>query len=170
MWSASRREARRRAKPFHRAIETRDLLRRDGHNVQIVSGASTGTYNIDATIAGVTEMQAGSYIFMDVEYQSIGGTTGHVYSDFVPRAHRSRDGCASLRAKSDRRCRIESLRHGSLVWSGTSRYRGREIRICRRRTGRLTIDNPSRPIALGDKLRFVIPHCDPNVNLYDTIF
>jgi len=28
---------------------------------------------------------------------------------------------------------------------------------------------PSRPIELGDRLEFVVPHCDPNVNLYDRI-
>src|SRR5262249_34964190 len=30
------------------AIDTRDLLRRNGHSVEILSGASTGTYNIDS--------------------------------------------------------------------------------------------------------------------------
>src|SRR5262249_11174848 len=47
------------------AIATRDLLLRNGHNVEILSGSSTGTYNIDPDIGGITEMQAGSYVFMD---------------------------------------------------------------------------------------------------------
>src|SRR5215467_8750813 len=59
------------------ALETTDLLRRDGHDIRIVTGTSTGTYNIDAVIPGVTEIQAGSYVFMDVEYLA-------VHRDFVP--------------------------------------------------------------------------------------
>ena len=49
-----------------------------------MSGASTGTYNIDADIKGMTEMQSGSYVFMDVEYRRIGGQSGAVYEDFSP--------------------------------------------------------------------------------------
>src|SRR5437773_1789174 len=33
-----------------RAVETRDLLTEDGHNMAILSGASTGTYNLDPAI------------------------------------------------------------------------------------------------------------------------
>src|SRR5204863_9031390 len=56
-----------------KALETRDLLRKDGLEVIILSGGSTGTYNIDSEIKGITELQAGSYIFMDVDYRRIGG-------------------------------------------------------------------------------------------------
>src|SRR5262249_58647619 len=38
------------------AISTRDLLRQHGHEAEILSGASTGTYNIDPYIQGITEM------------------------------------------------------------------------------------------------------------------
>src|SRR5262249_28590531 len=38
------------------AVATRDLLLRDGHNVEILSGASTGTYNIDSYLDELTEM------------------------------------------------------------------------------------------------------------------
>jgi D-serine deaminase-like pyridoxal phosphate-dependent protein len=66
------------------ALETRELLQRAGHNVPILSVGSTGTYNIDSHIAGVTEIQAGSYVFMDVEYRQIGGASNNVYTDFSP--------------------------------------------------------------------------------------
>src|SRR5205085_4201613 len=69
---------------FAQALATRDLLLSQGHRIEILSGASTGTYNIDADIQGVTEMQSGSYVFMDVEYRKIGGQSGAVYEDFAP--------------------------------------------------------------------------------------
>jgi D-serine deaminase-like pyridoxal phosphate-dependent protein len=31
----------------------------------------------------------------------------------------------------------------------------------------LELSSPSEPIAVGDKVRLTIPHCDPTVNLYD---
>lgn len=66
------------------AVATSDLLSKNGHNVDILSGASTGTYNIDSDIEGLTELQAGSYVFMDVDYRRIGGKSGAVYDDFSP--------------------------------------------------------------------------------------
>src|SRR5207247_1967841 len=80
------------------AVSTRDVLAKAGHNMEILSGASTGTYNIDSNIDGVTELQSGSYVFMDAEYRRIGGQRGAVYDDFEPALcvlttviHRSQD-------------------------------------------------------------------------------
>ncbi len=63
--------------------ETADLCRKSGLPVQIISGGSTGTYNIDKE-NGLTELQAGSYIFMDTAYFAIGGKDDDtMYSDFA---------------------------------------------------------------------------------------
>ena len=43
-----------------------------GMNIEIVSGAGTGTHDIAAEFAEMTEIQAGSYIFMDGTYQKLG--------------------------------------------------------------------------------------------------
>jgi D-serine deaminase-like pyridoxal phosphate-dependent protein len=43
------------------AVATRELLAEDGHNMEILSGASTGTYNIDTNVGELTEIQAGAY-------------------------------------------------------------------------------------------------------------
>src|SRR6185437_2586939 len=47
------------------AVETRQLLMKDGHDVPILSCGSTGTYNIDTELPGGVELQVGSYVFMD---------------------------------------------------------------------------------------------------------
>jgi D-serine deaminase-like pyridoxal phosphate-dependent protein len=65
-------------------LETVAAMKRAGLPIEIVSGGSTGTYNIDPGIGGMTEMQCGSYIFMDVEYRLAGGKSGAVYEDFQP--------------------------------------------------------------------------------------
>ena len=65
-------------------LETVDQCRKSGLPIGIITGGSTGTYNID-TENHLTELQAGSYIFMDSLYRRIGGKADeHVYSDFEP--------------------------------------------------------------------------------------
>jgi 3-hydroxy-D-aspartate aldolase len=63
---------------LQQALDTRALFLREGLEAGILSCGSTGTYNIDAGLAGVTELQAGSYVFMDVDYRRIGGRSGAV--------------------------------------------------------------------------------------------
>jgi 3-hydroxy-D-aspartate aldolase len=64
------------------ARETIELSKKCGLPVNLVSGGSTGTYNIDKN-NGLTELEAGSYVFMDTGYSKIGGRDGNtVYSDF----------------------------------------------------------------------------------------
>ncbi|MEK7832228.1 MAG: alanine racemase, partial [Acidobacteriota bacterium] len=63
-------------------LETFTQLKKIGLPVEIMSGGSTGTYNIDTELAGMTELQVGSYVFMDKEYRMVGGKSGAVYDDF----------------------------------------------------------------------------------------
>ena len=62
--------------------ETVALARQVGLPVNIVSGGSTGTYNMDHE-HGLTELEAGSYVFMDTAYIGVGGKDDDkVYNDF----------------------------------------------------------------------------------------
>lgn len=54
-----------------------DQIRAEGIEVKLVSAAGTGTYNITGQVDGVTELQCGSYIFMDGDYLE-------VFNDFEP--------------------------------------------------------------------------------------
>jgi D-serine deaminase-like pyridoxal phosphate-dependent protein len=144
-------------------------LRRDGYDVPILSVGSTGTYNIDSHIAGVTEVQAGSYVFMDVEYRRIGNATDKVYADFSP--------ALTVLATVIHRSQGKAIVDAGLKAFATDRPFGPELldvtgvkyEFAGDEHGRLILENPSRSINIGDKLRFILPHCDPNVNLYDRI-
>ncbi len=48
-------------------------MKASGLNAEIFSGGGTGTYNIDHETVGLTDVQVGSYAFMDAQYLSIGG-------------------------------------------------------------------------------------------------
>lgn len=64
-------------------METVAAARAAGLPIEIVSGGSTGTYNIDSETKSLTELQAGSYVFMDTLYRVIGGKDDpHSYHDF----------------------------------------------------------------------------------------
>src|SRR5260370_22993423 len=54
-------------------LETVASARSAGLPVEIITGGSTGTYNIDSELKGLTELQAGSFVFMDTLYREIGG-------------------------------------------------------------------------------------------------
>lgn len=51
--------------------ETAELLREENLPVEVVSAGGTGTYDITGDCPGVTEVQAGSYVFMDSSYLKI---------------------------------------------------------------------------------------------------
>jgi len=62
--------------------ETIALAKKSGLPIGIVSGGSTGTYNIDKPL-GLTELECGSYVFMDSIYSAIGGVANEkIYTDF----------------------------------------------------------------------------------------
>lgn len=62
--------------------ETVQLIKKSGLPVNIFTGGSTGTYNIDHE-NGLTELEAGSYVFMDTAYFAVGGKDDEKsYTDF----------------------------------------------------------------------------------------
>jgi D-serine deaminase-like pyridoxal phosphate-dependent protein len=51
-------------------LETAEMIRRAGLEVETVTCGGTGTYDISGVYPGVTEHQAGSYVYMDPGYQA----------------------------------------------------------------------------------------------------
>ena len=70
-----------RARPT-RCARTLDALAREGLPCAIVSGAGTGTFRLEGGSGLWSELQAGSYVFMDTEYARIGGKGGGLYTEF----------------------------------------------------------------------------------------
>jgi D-serine deaminase-like pyridoxal phosphate-dependent protein len=154
-----------------KALETRDLLRKAGLETGILSGGSTGTYNIDSAIKGITELQVGSYIFMDVEYRAIGSKNGQVYTDFAPSltvlttvVNATHPDRVSLDAGTKAFATDVPYKPEAKAWPGLSYARGGD------EFGILTAEGGARLPKLGERLEFIIPHCDPTVNLYDRIY
>lgn len=78
-WAARRKQS---ADDLAGVQETVALAKKAGLPVNIVSGGSTGTYNMDKEF-GLTELECGSYVFMDSIYRQVGGKSDdQTYTDF----------------------------------------------------------------------------------------
>jgi D-serine deaminase-like pyridoxal phosphate-dependent protein len=66
---AERRERARAA--MQQAVDTRRLIESAGIPVGCISGCSSATYDATGTLAGVDEVQAGTYATMDRQYQRL---------------------------------------------------------------------------------------------------
>jgi D-serine deaminase-like pyridoxal phosphate-dependent protein len=65
-----------------KAVETRAMIERSGIACPLVTGGSTGTYRFDAENPGITELQPGSFVFMDYGMAPLAGPMEPSTSDF----------------------------------------------------------------------------------------
>ena len=164
----------RRAQTLERLVpasETFELFRRSGLSTEIFSGGGTGTYNIDHATPGLTDVQVGSYVFMDAQYLAIGGAQdAERYSDFQPALtilttvlNAQYEG----RATTDAGAKACTINRPWAIIKGES---GMSYTSGSDEFGSIRYDNPSRTYAVGDKLELIVSHCDPVVNLYDQMY
>lgn len=160
------------AEAMAKAVATRRLLEQAGHEARILSGGSTGTYNIDSAIEGVTELQVGSYVFMDVDYRRIGGADGQaIYTDFKPsltllatvvsatHADRVTIDAGTKAVDTTTTNRPEVLGLPGVVYTKA----GDEF-------GALSNETGGKLPSLGERVEMIVPHCDPSVNLFDRLY
>lgn len=149
------------------AATTRGLLEREGLSCQWITGSGTGTYHLEASSGVYTELQAGSYIFMDADYGQNLAADGGPYRDFenslfVYSTIMSRPTAdsaifdAGLKASSfdSGPPVICGLPHAEWVGGGDEHFNVRT-------------PGATFPYALGDKVKLIPGHCDPTVNMYD---
>ena len=135
------------------------MLRR-GLCCDIVTGGSTGTWEIDTQVADLTELQAGSYVVMDMAYRSEGLDFANALNVLGTVVSANHEAFVSVDAgfkafSTDRGYGPEVLGHPG----ATYRWGGDEFGY---------VDGAK--LALGERVRFLPPHCDPTVNLYDRIY
>jgi len=144
---------------------TTDLLAKAGIACEKVTGAGTGTYLFEAVSGVYHELQAGSYIFMDVDYAKNDWTESG-----IPHFEHSLFVWTTVMSKpSATHAVVDAGLKASSVDSGMPRVaedEGAEYVKISDEHGVLKLDSRAR-LALGDKLKLIPGHCDPTVNLYD---
>ena len=151
-----------RLKTVLKELRSRDLA------PAIVSGGGTGTFAID-TVSGVfTESQAGSYVFMDVEYEAVqlfpASKNPWQHSLFLRASVVSANvpGQVTVNAgfKSFATDGPAPAVYGDTAPGMRYEFYGDEY-------GRLLLEDGVAPPALGATADLFTSHCDPTINLHD---
>jgi len=153
------------------AAETFEQFQRAGLSTEIFSGGGTGTYNIDHQTPGLTDVQVGSYVFMDAQYMGIGGMNdSDVYSDFNPALTIL---TTVLNAQYEGRATTDAGAKACTInrpWAIVKGETGMSYTSGSDEFGSIRYEDPSRTYQVGEKLELIVSHCDPVVNLYDQMY
>jgi len=144
--------------------QTAEALRRDGHQIDVVTTGGTGTAEFCITVPGITEVQPGSFIFMDTDYRNAVGTQysnsltilSTVISKQGPRCITIDAGLKSLTTDSGlAECKtlgytygVLGDEHGSLAWE----------------------EGEGKDLKIGDRVEMIPSHIDPTINLHDVYY
>ena len=146
-------------------IDAKRYLEKNGISVTIMSGGGTGTFNITGSIPEMTEVQAGSYIFMDSTYRKVKGVGEQfqcaltVLATVVSRP-------APDRVIVDTGLKVLAKEFGIPQPTGLD---GIEMTGLSEEHGKM---NAKENVTLipGDKLEILPTHCCTTVNLHDKYY
>jgi 3-hydroxy-D-aspartate aldolase len=146
--------------------ETVGLLGAHGLPCETVTGAGTGSFELEGASGIYTEIQCGSYAFMDADYGRIRDAGGRRLDAtwenalFVLTQVTSHVGPA--RAVCDAGLKVMSGESGLPVVAD------RDGLTCLALSDEhCTIHDPGHDLSVGDRLRVIPGHCDPTCNLHD---
>jgi len=146
---------------------TVEQLRQVGLDCPIVGGGGTGTFALEAGSGVFTEIQAGSYCFMDADYAANFDSDGAPVSRF----QHSLFVLATVMSSAQPGVAVVDAGHKAvaidsgmpLVWRRPElTYVGASDEH-----GKLTFGESTSGPSVGQKLRLVPGHCDPTVDRYD---
>jgi len=139
-------------------------LKEAGLACEILAGGGTGSLAIDLELGLLNELQAGSYIFMDADYDRVGAAPGGI------RFENSLHVLAGVMSAPRPGVAIVDAGLKALAFdSGPPRIdapKGVRYAGPSDEHGNLELD-AGTVLAPGTRLKLVPGHCDPTVNLYD---
>jgi D-serine deaminase-like pyridoxal phosphate-dependent protein len=153
-------------------VATFEAMKKSGLNLEIFSGGGTGTYNIMHTVSGFTDIQVGSYLFMDMQYLAIGSEHGsEVFDDFAPSLTvltTVLNNRFTGRLTTDAGAKALTL---NTPTAGVIGEPGMEYNAGSDEFGSIRFTTPpSKEYKIGDFLEVIVPHCDPVVNEFDQMY
>jgi D-serine deaminase-like pyridoxal phosphate-dependent protein len=153
-------------------VETLEAILKSGVEIEIFSGGGTGTYNLMHEVPHLTDIQVGSYLFMDMQYLAIGSESGdEVFSDFAPSLtvlttvmnNRFPNGLTT--DAGQKALTLNTPTAGVIGEPGMTYLAGSD------EFGTITFTAaPTKSYQIGDKLELIVPHCDPAVNEYNQMY
>ena len=145
---------------------TAERLRADGHTVEVVSTGGTGTAEFCAAHEAVTEVQPGSFAFMDTDYLDTGGVPYRpaltAIATVISRPAPDRAVIdAGLKTLSDDSGPARLL--DAPGW--TYRHGGDEHGVLTP-----TGEPERRELRVGERVTLIPSHIDPTINLHDVMY
>ena len=162
---AERRQAIDAAASMARA--TVESLAEAGIECETVAGAGTGTWQFEAASGVYNELQAGSYIFMDVDYAKNFDETGSPFTAFE---HALFVYATIMSRPVQSRAVLDAGLKAFATDCGMPRLADIESATVLNASDEHAVVDPAASnasLAVGDKVRLIPGHCDPTVNLYD---
>jgi|TARA_B110000967_G_scaffold209116_1_gene263840 3-hydroxy-D-aspartate aldolase len=145
--------------------ETVDLLNAEGLSCEIIGGAGTGTYYFESASNVYNELQCGSYIFMDADYQRVLDEEQNYISEFENSLFIYTSIMSHTKpdiAICDAGLKVQSVDSGLPVVFGRD-----DITYLRCADEHGVIADPKGVLKLNDKLKLIPGHCDPTCNAHD---
>jgi len=146
----------------------RDMLRERSISCEILTGGGTGSWDIDPDAGILTDLQAGSYLFMDTEYNAVGQKDGAAQAFETSLTIQTTVVSANTPGIATTDAGIKSMATdqkdfaiASGVPDGTAYF------LFGDEQGGLAFPDADTGLAPGSVLNLETPHCDPTVNLYD---
>lgn len=155
------------AEAVDRSRRTIDLLGRSGLECEVVGGAGTGTYDLEAASGVYNELQAGSYVFMDADYARNKKADGGRYDAFE---HALFVLATVMSTPVRERAVIDAGLKSFSFDAGVPEISGLAGAVYERPSdehGNLNLTACNERPGLGDKVLLIPGHCDPTVNLHD---
>ncbi|MEO1719787.1 MAG: DSD1 family PLP-dependent enzyme [Pseudomonadota bacterium] len=147
------------------AKQTRNMIIAAGLPCDTVTGAGTGSYAFEGASGVYTEIQCGSYIFMDVGYRDIDGEGGA----YMPAFRHALFILTSVmsHAKADTAICDAGLKSQSTD-SGLARVFDRtDIAYEKASDEHGTIADPGGVLNVNDRIKLIPNHVDPTCNMHD---
>lgn len=155
------------AQAVERARVTRDLIEGSGIACPEVTGAGTGTFALEAASGVYTELQCGSYVFMDADYARNLGEDGQPMRMFE---HALFVLATIMSRPTDDRAVCDAGHKAAAIDSGFPVVHGfdeAEYMRAADEHGLLSLKRPTNRLCIGDRVKLIPGHCDPTVNLHD---
>lgn len=149
--------------------ESRDLAKKSGLPVNLISGGSTGTYNIDHQ-TGLSELEAGTYVFMDTEYFIVGGHDGDMkrYNDWQPAL------TVLVTVDSQHHPNVITTDYGNKALAKkTDEVKGMpwlQVGLAGAEYGALTWKDGDRAPKVGDRVEIYCTNLDNSTNAFDRYY
>ncbi|MBW3098334.1 DSD1 family PLP-dependent enzyme [Pseudohoeflea coraliihabitans] len=141
------------------------MLNEAGLDCDIVGGAGTGSYYFEGTSGVYNELQCGSYIFMDADYQRVLDADGAFIHEFENSLFIWTS--VMSKTKTDKAICDAGLKAQS-VDSGLPTIFGRDdVSYVKCSDEHGVIADPDNVLRLNEKLKLVPGHCDPTCNVHD---